>query len=118
MARTQKFKKSAGPGERHSAAWGKRLSMVVLLLVAGAALAQGPSVHAASGGSHQRLSPELTRLVAHPDPAAAKPTVKVIVQYRQIPNVEHYAKMQSRGGHLHTKLRVIQGAVFTIPVTA
>src|SRR4029077_1339723 len=118
MERVQKFKRPAGRGERHSAAWGKRLSMLVLLLVAEAALAQGSGVQASSGGSQHRLSPELRRLVAHPDTAAANPTVKVIVQYRRAPKAEHYAKMQNRGGHLHMKLDVIQCASFTIPATA
>src|SRR4029077_1819729 len=118
MERVQKFKRPAGRDERHSAAWGKRLSMLVLLLVAEAALAQGSGVQASSGGSKHRLSPELRRLVAHPDTAAANPTVKVIVQYRQAPKAEHYAKMQNRGGHLHMKLDVIQGASFTIPESA
>ena len=52
------------------------------------------------------------KLVGH------QPTVKVIVQYKQVPSATHYATMQGRGGRLHAKLHVIKGAAFTIPVSA
>jgi serine protease AprX len=119
MARTQTFKRPAGRGERHSAAWGKRLSVLVLLLVTAAAFGQGRSVPVESSGfPHSKLSPELTRLVAHGNAGAAHAIVKVIVQYKQRPVAAHFAKVQNLGGRLQAKLHVIKSAAFTIPVTA
>jgi serine protease AprX len=49
---------------------------------------------------------------------AGRQTVKVIVQYRQVPTSAHYATMMGRGGMLHARLHMIKGAAFTIPVSA
>jgi serine protease AprX len=119
MASRQKFKKAAGRGERHSAAWGKRLSMV-LLLATGMAFGQR-SVGPTSGeaGAFSRIAPELSGLLAKAHQGAARgETVRVIVQYKQVPTAAHYATMQNRGGLLHAKLHMIKGAAFTIPVSA
>src|SRR5256885_5217347 len=61
MANRQKFKKAAGRAERHSAAWGKRLSLIVLLATS---VAYGQSLKATIQPSRgfSGLSPELTRL--------------------------------------------------------
>ena len=50
--------------------------------------------------------------------SAATQTVKVIVEYRQVPTASHYATMQGRGGRLQAKLHFIKSAAFTIPVSA
>jgi serine protease AprX len=107
MGRTQKLKKP-GRGERHSAAWGKRWSVVLALTLAtGIALAQtAPKAHVAS---------DLASLYAGGFGKAQ--TVNVIVQYHQVPTSAHYAKMAARGGHLHAKLHMIKGAAFAIPLS-
>src|SRR5208282_372594 len=111
MLRTQKSTKP-GRGERHSAAWGKRLSLsLTLLLVTGLAFGQT--------GVSSRIAPELSGLLAKAHQGSAKgATVRVIVQYKQVPTAAHYATMQGRGGLLHAKLHMIKGAAFTIPVSA
>ena len=103
MVRTRK-KKPARRDERHSAAWGKRLSVLVLLLVTEVAFAQGWNPPFDGNGINKRLSPELTRLASRPGRASSIQTVKVIVQYRQTPGRTHFSRMQNVGGRLHTKL--------------
>src|SRR6202171_4676982 len=117
MERTRK-KKPARQDERPSAAWGKRLSVLVLLLVTEVAFAQGWNPPFDGNGINKRLSPELTRLAARPGRASSIQTVKVIVQYRQTPGRTHFSRMQNVGGRLHTQLHLIRSAAFTIPVSA
>src|SRR5579863_10141015 len=115
MLQTQTSSKRRGRGERHSAAWGKRLSMV-LVLTAGMAFGQRSNDQMAA---HSRIAPELSGLLARAHQGSAQgQTVKVIVQYRQVPTAAHYGMMQSRGGRLNAKLHMIKGAAFTIPVSA
>ena len=115
MVHTEKLRKPKGRGERHSAAWGKRLGMT-LLLATGMALGQNSSNQA---GNHGRIASELSGLLAKAHRGTAQgQTVKVIVQYRQVPTAAHYATMRGRGGKLQAKLHSIKGAAFTIPVSA
>lgn len=119
MGSTQKPKKT-GRGERHSAAWGKRLAMV-LTLTTGMAFGQGWNNLASNEGGRfsSRIAPELSGLLSKAKQGSSQgQTVRVIVQYRQVPTAAHYATMQNRGGHLHAKLHMIKGAAFTIPVSA
>ncbi|MGD1079336.1 MAG: S8 family serine peptidase [Candidatus Sulfotelmatobacter sp.] len=116
MVHTEKLRKPKGRGERHSAAWGKRLSMM-LLLATGMAFGQRWTNQPASEGG--RVAHELSGLLAKARQGSAKgQTVKVIVQYRQVPTAAHYTTMRNRGGLLHAKLHMIKGAAFTIPVSA
>src|ERR1035437_5757895 len=112
--------KPTGRGERHSAAWGKRLSLM-LLLATGMAFGQrwtNPTAGETSGRFF-RIAPELSGLLAKAHQGSAQgQTVKVIVQYKQMPSAAHYATMHNRGGRLHAKLHMIKGAAFTIPVSA
>lgn len=120
MQHSTKSPKPVKRGERRSAGWGKRLSLVLILTTG---MAFGQAATPASGGWNgrftSRISPELSGLLtkAHQGSTQGQ-TVRVIVQYKQVPTAAHYAKMQSRGGHLHTKLHMIKGAAFTIPVSA
>jgi serine protease AprX len=108
-----------GRGERRSAAWGKRLSLV-LLLATGMAFGQRWSpVAGESGRTFSRIAPELSSLLTKARQGSAQgQTVKVIVQYRQPPTPAHYATMRGRGGRLNAKLHMIRGAAFTIPASA
>ncbi|MFZ1158037.1 MAG: S8 family peptidase, partial [Candidatus Sulfotelmatobacter sp.] len=121
---TRKAQKPAGRGERRSAAWGKRLGVLVLALVTEMAFAgvTGGSKNApafGSGPSASRVQPELQQLLAKAQQGkAGNQTVKVIVQYKQDPGPTHFAKMQNLGGKLHAQLHVVKGAAFTIPVSA
>jgi len=116
---TKQQKRPAGRGERHSAAWGKRLSAVlVLVLATGMAFGQRFS-NPTANGRFSRISPELSGLLSKAKQGSAKAqTVRVIVQYKQVPTTTHYSTMQGRGARLHSKLHMIKGAAFTIPVSA
>jgi serine protease AprX len=104
------LKPKKGPrGERHSAAWGKRAAFLLVLLVTQSAFA------AQSSG---KFAADLAPTLAHAHNASADETVRVIVQYRVVPTAAHYATMQKRGGLLHSKLHMIKGAAFTVPVRA
>src|SRR5260370_35846231 len=118
--RSKRNPKPAKRGERHSAAWGKRLSMV-LFLVTGMAFGQRWSnVPAGESGmpALSRIAPELSHLYAKAQRGSAKnQTIRVIVQYRRVPSAAHYSAMQRRGGRLHAQLPIIEGAAFTVPVS-
>ena len=112
MLQTVKSKRPAR-GERHSAAWGKRVAFLLVFLVAESAFG-APAANTASKFASD-LAPTLAR--AHRG-APASETVRVIVQYREVPTAAHYATMRNRGGRLHSKLHMIKGAAFTVPVSA
>jgi serine protease AprX len=115
MLHTEKLRKPKGREERHSAAWGKRLG-VMLILATAMALGQNSSNQT---GNHGRIASELSDLLAKAHQGTAPgQTVKVIVQFRQVPTAAHYATMRGRGGKLQAKLHSIKGAAFTIPVSA
>ena len=118
MVRTQKPRKP-GRNERHSAAWGKRLAMA-LVLTTGMAFAQRWNEPVANEtGRFSRLAPELRGFLANAKQGAGRgQTVKVIVQYRQVPTAGHYSTMNGRGARLQSKLHMIKGASFTVPVSA
>jgi serine protease AprX len=106
--------KSPGRNQRHSAAWGKRLSLL-LVLVAGTAFAQKP------GGDGQfvgKFAPDLAPIAARAHAAAANETVNVIVQYKQVPQTEQEGRVQHLGAHLNSRLHVVKGMAVTIPVSA
>jgi serine protease AprX len=108
--------KSQGCGERHSAAWGKRLSMVLLLLLAETAFAQpGNSGRAPAGKFAPDLAPAVERAQQG---TAGNETVKVIVQYKQVPQAEQEGRVQRLGARLNHRLGVVKGIALTIPVSA
>src|SRR5579872_5019816 len=114
MVHTEKLRKPKGRGERHSAAWGKRLSIMLLLATAMAFGQAGQSARFKG-----RIAPELSDLLAKAHRGSTQgQTVKVIVQYRRVPTSAHYATMHGRGGRLQSKLHMIKSAAFTIPVSA
>src|SRR5215469_18066650 len=98
MMTTQK-KRPTGRNERHSAAWGKRLStFMVVVLATGMAFGQRWSTPNANG-RYSRIAPELSGLLSKAKQGSAHAqTVKVIVQYKTTPTAAHYSTMQGRGG--------------------
>ncbi len=105
--------KPVSRNERHSAAWGKRLSFMLALALF---VPFGLSLDASASS---RIASELSGLLEQAKQGSANgETVKVIVQYQQVPTAAHYAAMKQRGGHLNAKLHLIKGAAFTIPVSA
>jgi CRISPR/Cas system endoribonuclease Cas6 (RAMP superfamily) len=118
MVTTHK-RKPSDRGERHSAAWGKRVSAVLAVVLA-TGMAFGQRLNTPTGnGRFSRISPELNGWLTKAKQGTARTqTVRVIVQYKQVPTAAHYATMNGRGGRLHTKLHMIKGAAFTIPVSA
>src|ERR1700726_4184923 len=117
MLPTRKSRKPAGRGERHSAAWGKRLSVLVLVLVAEIAFAQPWNSQPANGRVFQKIAPEVASLSARTNATGKDQLVKVIVQFKQTPRARHFARMQSHGAQLHRKLSVVQAASFFIPAS-
>jgi serine protease AprX len=103
--------------ERHSAAWGKRVGLVVLLATGMALASTSPS--ARQNGRFSNIGSELAGYMAKAKQGSANgKTVRVIVQYKHIPTAVHYSTMKGRGARLHTTLHMISGAAFTIPVNA
>src|SRR5579864_8462928 len=117
MVRTEKLRKPLKRNERHSAAWGKRLGLV-LVLASSMAFGQRWS-NPSEAGRFSRISPELSDMMSQAKHGSTHgQMVRVIVQYKQVPNATHYATMHGRGGLLHSKLHMIKGASFTIPASA
>jgi serine protease AprX len=114
MLQTRKSRKPAGRGIRHSAAWGKRLSVLVLVLVAEIAFAQPWNNQTADGRGFQKIAPEVARFTARTNATGRDQLVKVIVQFKQTPRARHFARMQSHGAQLHRKLSVVRAASFFI----
>src|SRR2546425_3185859 len=85
--------------------WGARLALFALitLLAAGLSLADGKK---------HKLSRDLDALKGGHNGA----TVDVIIQFNQTPTDAHHQKVQNKGGVLKTKLGVIKGAHYSVPV--
>lgn len=116
MLRTWKQQKPCRQ-ERHSAAWGKRVGLVVLLATGMALGSTSPS--ARQNGRLSNIGSELSGFLAKAKQGSADgKTVRVIVQYKHMPTSVHYSTMRGRGARLHTTLHMIRGAAFTIPVSA
>jgi hypothetical protein len=113
MGQTDKTKKTER-NERHSAAWGKRVSLM-MLLAAGMAFGQQSNVR----GSQERafsdaLSPEVTHLINRWGANSAQP-LKVIVQYKHAPKVASWTRAQNLGGRMSHNLRMINSMAYTVP---
>ncbi len=116
MVRTQKPQKP-GRGERHSAAWGKRLSLV-LLMATGMAFGQHFGATGQSSIS-DKLSPDLADMLsASPHVAGfqANTSVKVIIQYKSFPNAADMLQVQKLGGTVSRQLRLVHGAAISVPI--
>src|SRR5271163_172666 len=85
MSQTRKSQtrkpQSPNRGQRHSAAWGKRLSMLLLLVLAEAAFAQ---VWEGDGKPVGKFAPDLAAAVARAHQGTAgNETARLIVRYKQ-----------------------------------
>ncbi len=118
MVGTQKPQKP-GRGERHSAAWGKRLSLVLLLATS---MAFGQRSGAPGKWSTlDKLSPDLVQIVnASPHLAGfqAKTSVNAIIQYRTNPRAEDFSKVQKLGGKVTRQLNLVKGAAISVPTSS
>jgi serine protease AprX len=112
MDTQQRSGRSGKLHERHSAAWGKRLSLAVLLLTS-AMFGQQNRVSAgkmAAGKLHPEVARIMNRFAAHPTQQ-----VKVIVQYKQAPKSAALGRVQTLGGRMGHHLGLVRGAAFTVP---
>src|SRR6266852_4610145 len=85
--------------------WGARLALLALIIL----LAAGLSL---ADGNKPKLSKDLEALKGGHNGA----TVDVIIQFNQTPTDAHHQKVQNKGGVLKTKLDVIKGAHYSVPV--
>jgi len=101
----ERQKKLIDPQAFSAAPWGARVlvAIVVCLLAAGATLADG---------NKHKLSKDLDALRGGHNAA----TVDVIVQYNVPPTDVQHQKAKNKGGVLKTKLDVIKGAHYSVPV--
>jgi serine protease AprX len=85
--------------------WGARFALLalILLLAAGLCLAHG---------NKHKVSRDLEALKS----GASGSTVDVIIQFNQVPTDAHHKRVQDKGGVLKTKLDVIKGAHYSVPV--
>ncbi|MGA7400058.1 MAG: S8 family peptidase [Candidatus Sulfotelmatobacter sp.] len=114
MFQTRKSKGS-GRGERHSAAWGKRLGTLLLVLLAQTTFGQGFGGGRPVGKFAPDLAPQVER--AHQG-TAGNETVQVIVQYKQVPQSAQEGRVQHLGARLNHRLGMVKGIALTIPVSA
>src|SRR5881409_1765439 len=87
--------------------WGARLALLALIVM----LAAGTSL---ADGKKHKLSKDLDAVKGGHNGA----TVDVIIQFNQTPTNAHHQKVQNKGGALKTKLDVIKGAHYSVPVEA
>ncbi|MGA8867241.1 MAG: S8 family peptidase [Candidatus Sulfotelmatobacter sp.] len=114
MSQTQETQKP-GRDERHSAAWGKRLGILLLVVLTEMAFAQGWNQNAKNLKSFSKFAPDV---VARAERSAANQTVRVIVQYKQAPQSAQFGRMQNLGARVGARLNLVKGAAFSIPAGA
>ena len=86
--------------------------MGLLLLLMLAAEAAFSLDRARNGSPNGKFAPDLAPFVAQAHQGAAHDeTVKVIVQYRQVPQAEQEGRAQFLGAHLNQRLGVVKGIV-------
>src|SRR5436309_15228297 len=105
MSATPETRRPSNDSVLKTTTWGTRLALLALitLLAAGLCLADGKK---------HKVSQDLEALKSGPSGS----TVDVIIQYNQVPTDAHHQKVQNKGGVLKTKLDVIKGAHYSVPV--
>lgn len=104
--------------ERHSAAWGKRVILILMLLLAtGTAFGQQANARMQQQGRafSGPLSPEVGALINRFGTGSNR-QVRVIVQYKQAPRSAALARMQSLGGRMSHNLRLVNAMAYSVPV--
>ena len=72
-----------------------------------------------AGKAVGKFAPDLAPIAARANHGAkASETVKVIVQYKQIPQAAEEGRAQHLGGRLNHRLHSVKGIALTIPVNA
>jgi len=114
MSQTLKPKKRSRD-ERHSAAWGKRLSVLLLLVLTETGFAQ----NFAGGNQHPKFADDLAPIAARANHGAkATEMVQVIVQFKQAPRATQETRVHGYGARLNHRLHSVKGLALTIPVNA
>ena len=105
MRRFEREKKLINPPIFSGATWGARVlaTIVICLLAAGASIADGKK---------HKVSKDLDAFADGHNGA----TVDVIIQFNETPTDAHHQKVHNKGGVLKTKLDVIKGAHYSVPV--
>src|SRR6266480_2660373 len=85
--------------------WGARLALLALVALLAAALSF-------ADGKKHKLSKDLDALRG----SNSGPTVDVIIQFNHAPTDAHHQKVQSKGGLLKSKMDLIKGAHYSVPV--
>src|SRR5438445_2159733 len=105
LCRTLETTHSSKNHDLKTTTWGARIALLTLITL----LAAGLSF---ADGKKNKLSKDLDALKGGHDGA----TVDVIIQYKQTPTAAHHQKVQAKGGVLKTKLDVIKGSHYSVPV--
>lgn len=119
MERTKKSQKPGGRNQRQSAAWGKRLSMVLLLATSMAA-GQRETNHQQTANM-AKFSPEVAALLKPQETAAVRSRAAVgkplhlIVQYNEAPKTADFSQLRNLGGTVSRQLTVVNAAAVTLP---
>ena len=105
--------KNPNRDQRRSAAWGKRVGAVVLLLVAQVGVGQD------SRPAIGKFAPDLVPVVARAQKnTESQETAKIIVQYRQTPHAKQEGRVQRLGAHLNARLGLVKAIALTVPTSA
>ncbi len=107
MRRFEREKKLINPRVLSATMWGGRVLMAIVICL----LAAGYSL---PDGKKHKLSKDLDALKG----GSKGSTVDVIIQFSQPPTDVQHAKVQAKGGLLKTKLDVIKGAHYSLPIEA
>src|SRR6202041_1963114 len=87
----------------------------LVLLVTGSSFAR----EAGDGRPVGKFAPDLAHYVTQAQRgASANPTIKVIVQYKNVPQSAQIGRMHNLGGSVNARLNLVKGVALTIPVSA
>ena len=103
--------------QRHSPAWAKRLGLMFFILVITAVFS---AAQQGDGKLVGKFAPDLAPTLARARRglAASNETVKVIVQYKQVPQAEQEGRVQRLGAQVTHRLHLVKGIALTIPANA
>jgi len=110
----------AANAKRSRSAWAKPMALAIVFA---ACMASAQEWNRNQPSSETPLSPRITselnrELALARQTSGGNQNVQVIVQYKHRAQEANLARLQNHGGHLRSKLDLIQGAAFTLPVNA